>query len=426
MLPLVLVFSLWVIELCDPHTWLVAHGVRLAPLVQLAIYGLLAACLLIQAPPLSRWYVPFLLYVGTACVMIPFAENTGDARHFVLKILVLYYVLAVGSLTFIKTVKHVRLLLLLFLFQFPWWILQARFTDPSVGQTTWQPIPWHPHLGNTDAFGPLMVIGMAYAFYYGLAVGQPRARWLAFLVAGLCVVGMVAAYTRGASLAAGVIVVYVWLRSPHKRKTFGPLVLAAAAFMIATSLLYSDGRFWARLATITSEGIQTGTGAARWELWQMAWNVFLERPLFGVGAGNFGSFAFHHLSPHELVGEYQTNQWLVWGRALHNIYIQVLSEFGLVGAVMLVWLLVDFWRRNRALRTAPFLIAWQRTTPQGPDLRFISLGLEAALVAFLITGIFYDQLYVHWLYSLLTLNAVVYAAARAAAPVQEPPRPTRG
>jgi hypothetical protein len=37
------------------------------------------------------------------------------------------------------------------------------------------------------------------------------------------------------------------------------------------------------------------------------------------------------------------------------------------------------------------------------------------MIAFLTTGFFYDQLFVHWLYSLLIMNAVLHAAARRVA-----------
>jgi len=363
-----------------------------------------------------RWYPQFLLYFASACVMVPFAENAGVARDLVLKILLLNYLLAVGSLTFIKTVDKARLLVLVFFLQFPWWIVQTRFTDSNVGQTVWRPIGWHPNLGNTDGFAPLMVIGAAFAFYYGVATRERFLRWLAFASAAACVVGMVAAYTRGASLAFGVVLVYAWLRSPSKGRTFGRLAFAALVFLLATSVIYSGGGFWARLATITSEGVSAGTGQDRWQLWQMGWEVFKQRPVLGVGAGNFGIFAFHHLPPDQLLGPYLANRGALYGRPLHSICPEILSEFGAVGMLAFVALLVDFWRRNKALRSAAFVAGWRHAAPEGPDLTAVSLGLEAAMVAFLITGVFYDQLFVHWVYSLVTVNAVVHAtAARAAA-----------
>src|SRR3989442_13287222 len=57
----------------------------------------------------------------------------------------------------------------------------------TFGRAAWHPIRWHPDLSNTDAFGPLMVIGMAFSFYYAVAARRAPARVLAFVVTALCV-----------------------------------------------------------------------------------------------------------------------------------------------------------------------------------------------------------------------------------------------
>ena len=58
-------------------------------------------------------------------------------------------------------------------------------------------------------------------------------------------------------------------------------------------------------------------------LWGIAWNFFVHSPIFGVGWGNFA----------ELYGSSVTGiSWLQEGRyEVHNIYLQLLSETGLVG-----------------------------------------------------------------------------------------------
>jgi O-antigen ligase len=414
-LPLLLLLSLWVFTLFDPDVWLASQGALWARKVPPLFYLVVAALVAIHAPRAPRriWFLPFLLFMINASLTVQFAENTGLARGLVWKTLLLYYFLAVGSLAFIRGVDKTRLLLFLFLCQFLFWSAQGLTGEATMGRTTWQPIPWHPTLGNTDAFAPLMVIGMAFSYYYGLASRAGSVRWLAFLTGFLCVVGMVASYTRGASLAAGIVVLYVCLRSPHRGKALVWLGVAAAVFLIATTVIYPGGEFWARLATITSEGTRSGTGADRWHLWQLGWRVFTERPIFGVGGGNFGIYAFYHIPPEELLGRYAQNRWFLYGRVLHSVHLEILVEFGLVGAATYLWMLVDFWKRNAALRSASFTSAWARATQGRPlDLRSLSLGLEAAMVAFLITGLFYDQLFVHWLFSLLTLNALLHATAK--------------
>jgi len=90
----------------------------------------------------------------------------------------------------------------------------------------------------------------------------------------------------------------------------------------------------------------------------------------------------------------------------------VLSEFGLVGTIAFVLLLVDFWKRNAELRSAGLVIAWWSATQHRFDLHMLSLALEAAMVGFLVSGIFYNQLYSHWFYSILTLNALLHLNAK--------------
>ena len=412
--PLLLVLFLWVIVFFDPDVWLASQGALWARKVPSALYMVMAALVLTQAAtaPRSVWFLPFLVFMINASLTVQFGENTGVARDLVWKILLLYYFLAVGSLTFIKSVEKARLVLLLFLCQFMFLGAQALTSQTGMGTTSWRPIPWHPILGNTDSFAPLMVIGIAFSYYYGLATQAKIARWVAFLTGLLCVIGMVASYTRGASLAAGITVLYVWLRSPRKTKALLWVGVATTAFFITTNVIYHGGEFWARLATITSEGTQAGTGADRWDLWRLGWRVFTERPIFGVGAGNFGAYTLYHIPADDLLGRYALNRWFLYGRVLHNVHLEILVEFGLVGVVTYLWMLVDFWKRNAALRSQPFTSAWARAMRGRFDLRSLSLGLEAAMIAFLITGFFYDQLFVHWLYSLLTMNALLHATAK--------------
>jgi len=155
----------------------------------------------------------------------------------------------------------------------------------------------------------------------------------------------------------------------------------------------------------------------------MAWRTFLERPLLGVGAGNFGIFAFENLWADPELRLYY-HRGLLWGRAVHNVYFQLLSEFGLLGTLAFVSLLVDFWRRNARLRSAAFISAWKSASENPLDLRMLSHALEVGMVAYLATGFFYDQVYVHWFYSLLTLNAVVHLnAARLALEQSQRPKP---
>jgi hypothetical protein len=409
-----LLVVLWAVALFEPQFWVAgcASLPRTGPDLRVPfdctggatllglpkfLYLALAFITVLKVPG-GVWYLPLLVYVMNGVVMIPFTENSGLAFEMVVKILLPYYILAVGTFTFVRGVDKTHLLLHLFLWQFLWWSFHGDFSGL---------VSWHPKLRNEDAFGPLMVMGAGYCYYVGMAVQKRGARLTAFCLAGLCVVGVVSSFARGAVLAAGVVTVYIWLRSPHKTRTFTAAVFGVVIFVIAANVLFPGGLFWHEMSTI-SKGFEDETGYDRWVLWKTAWRAFLERPLFGVGAGNFSVFASANLwSDPALIARYEFPGRL-WGRAVHSIYFQLISEFGLIGTIAFTALLTDFWKRNRQLRSAALRAGWAMASPRPLDLRMVSLGLEAAMIAYLATGVFYDQLYEPWFYLLLTLNAVVH------------------
>ena len=85
--------------------------------------------------------------------------------------------------------------------------------------------------------------------------------------------------------------------------------------------------FWARMASITdAEKDPTGSRAERKELLKLGWEVFLEHPITGVGAGQFQNL--------DVPG--QPKRW----RETHNAPLQVASELGFFGVVVFMFLIV--------------------------------------------------------------------------------------
>ncbi len=89
------------------------------------------------------------------------------------------------------------------------------------------------------------------------------------------------------------------------------------------------------------EGSRLLTGAGnRYDYWRVAWSGFKERPVLGVGAGNYDRLWFRDRETAEDV------------RQPHSIQLQALVELGLVGAALLALFLcglaVGAWRAARA------------------------------------------------------------------------------
>jgi hypothetical protein len=84
--------------------------------------------------------------------------------------------------------------------------------------------------------------------------------------------------------------------------------------------------------------------------------------------------------------------------------MQILAEEGLIGIAVWLVMLVGFVRRNARLRRPEAQARWLARGGQAFDLRAVSLALDGAMLGWLGCSIFYNQLYVHWFWSLITMS----------------------
>jgi O-antigen ligase len=157
-----------------------------------------------------------------------------------------------------------------------------------------------------------------------LFLSQSRSGWLGAL-SGLCVTALLVLLRRGrkwffimlivlpalAGAAGGVL----WFASPMVRERVGGMNLASP-----------DGAVSIRLV-----------------MWRDTWEMVKDAPLLGHGGG-----AFRWIYPH-----YKTHARQLWARYTHNEFLQLLAEYGVVGAVLLLGALFGFtWKMLRAVLQA--------------------------------------------------------------------------
>jgi len=336
-----------------------------------------------------------LLHLGASLL----AENAGlsrDALTFMVYMLILFS----GSVAFLDSPSRVIGVLKLYLLSFAWYGLQG-IPSGRVG--------WHPLLANEDSYGPLMVMAMAFSYFFAQATSSARWRWLARGMFLLSVLGVVASLARGACVAAGVVLLFILLRSPNKAKALAGLALATIVLLPVAAMIVPLDAYVGEIRSI-SEGDE-----GRIAVWKMAWNVFLESPVYGVGAFNFGVVAAK-VTSFEAARAVKSDPAQLYSHGVHNLYLQILAEEGLIGVALWFAMIVGFFRRNGRLRKGDARARWAARGGRDMDLRMVSLGLEGAMVGFLICSIFYNQLYIHWFWSLLTIS---YVLAELTGPTRE-------
>jgi len=339
-----------------------------------------------------------LLHLGAAL----FSVNAGlarDAFKYMLYVLVLFGC----TVCFLDTPAKISVVLKLYLAHFIWFGIQG-IPSGRVG--------WHPLLANEDSYGPLMVMAMGFAYFYGMATASRRWRRIAQIAFFLGMLGLVVSFARGAAIAGAATLLFILVRSPQRMKTIITLVVLVIVLVPVAAMFVSIDEYIAEIQS-SSEGDD-----GRIAVWTLAWNVFKTSPVFGVGAFNFGPVASEITLPDEkrAKGADPAQLWNAW---VHNAPMQILAEEGLIGIGVWIVMVLGFFRRNAHLRREDAKARWASWGGEVLDVRMISLGLDAAMIGWIGCSLFYNQIYLHWFWSLITLS---YALALVVDRAPEGPR----
>jgi O-antigen ligase len=235
-------------------------------------------------------------------------------------------------------------------------------------------------LGDENDAGVALGIGVSFAAL--LTAAFPGRLWKAFTVASAiaCAGAVVATNSRGGFLGlVAAILAIVWFSRKKLRILAVALMLAALAYP-----LLPRGYVDERLASARNPN--DPTRAERIYGWHRGWDMYLDYPLIGVGAGNFAWRVGEYDSTEKAIQEREERRSL-GGRAAHSVYFQLLPETGTVGVALYAFLLFGSLRiGNRVGRAG-----------SGGDLDYVDRALAracaAGLVSLSVSGAFVSVLF---------------------------------
>jgi O-antigen ligase len=147
-----------------------------------------------------------------------------------------------------------------------------------------------------------------------------------------------------------------------------------------------------RYSSIFSSEVDAST-QGRFNAWKAGVNMFIARPLTGVGVGNF---AVAYAS-----GDYSDRgSWL----SAHSLYVQLIAELGMVGVLTFVPLVFYMMRRNFRLRER---LKEEQITDD--VVKWVSYAITCSVGALFFTSVFGHSLFrLHW-YWCCGLTVVLWA-----------------
>jgi O-antigen ligase len=226
-------------------------------------------------------------------------------------------------------------------------------------------------VGNRNLFAVYLNIAIVCAYLLHQGSRRGLGRLILLVSLPILFLGIGLTFSRGGLIGLAVTLLVVWYRVARQRKF---LLLAASIGMIFLLTAVLPNAFWQRASSIVPAIRQLpekDTFSLRVRLWTVALRMIEDRPIFGVGPGNFIA-AF----PRYARGSEEVFQGLV----THNTYLGVAAENGLVGGAL--FLLIG----GLTLRAAWRGIRIGRRTARS-DLEIPSVVAEVSLLVLFLAGL---------------------------------------
>jgi putative inorganic carbon (HCO3(-)) transporter len=347
----------------------------------------------VRMSPALGWAALLGFAVGLSLLLCPNpAEGIFDAMRYALFIVFFFLVLQLTH-----SARDVRRILRVFVLSSTlaagWGLYGFIFTGLSRAAGP---------IGDANDFAYLMTCVLPLAAYLMSRERSRRVLW------GLCCVlllgATLATLSRGALVGLGALVPWAIVT---RRIPLRGLVLGVAALLSVAALGFLA---WAPLLNHRLEAkgnVSAQNVTSRQALWSAALRMAEDRPLTGVGPSRFGI---------EAPGYVRNNPVVLEKPVVHNSYLQVLAEIGLLGLLTFVGFLVSSWRLLGRSRR-------QAEAEDDIDGRRLATAMQASLIVAIVAGAFLSEQLTtpFWLIgALAAVVGTVPQAARAARPPHEP------
>lgn len=322
----------------------------------------------------EKYFQLYLLMLVLMAVHVPIAVNNYWA-FVCMKTMFSYLVISIAICIFLNTPRRMRAFLFAFVSVIALCAVNRIFKANLLG------------LSGTGVFTDEndFALAMNVALPLGFFLGQIDRGWRKWLLWGACillVLGNVVSSSRGGVIGLAAVALVCWYYMQHKLRML--FVIGAVAILAWN---YAAPEFRQEVSELSVDSTERDTGKDRIELWKTGLRAFVDNPVIGVGQGNIPIVINRY--QHDRYGNSYWDRDM-WGRALHSVYLTLLSELGLVGTLLVGFMLRELLRKHRETGK---LVRSRSAGSDGADVDSINRALATSLFGFLVTGLFLSVFY---------------------------------
>lgn len=319
-----------------------------------------------------------LLFCLTGLLSIPLAINPATAWLQFSGTFIRCIVIFIVMVNVVRTEKRLKGLLLMAIAVSCWLSLGA-LNDYRLGRLTVEGYRvagvGEGIFGNSNDMAFHLVTIMPIAIALILAARGTIRKLLLAVSVGLMMGAIVVTYSRGAFLGGLVALGFLgWKFGRSNRLT----IFAIGILVLIGFLALAPGNYSVRLLSIFVPSLDPvgSSGARQGELFRSLY-VALRHPVLGIGMGNYA------------------NEMSYTGLVTHNAYTQVASEMGTAALVIYTMFVIKPLRRLGQIARETCAI------PAGSTYYYLAIGMQASLLAYLVSSFFASVAYLWYVYYLV-------------------------
>lgn len=161
-------------------------------------------------------------------------------------------------------------------------------------------------------------------------------RTLSILSSVLIIIALIGTQSRGAAIGVvgAIIITTLWWRLHGGKKQYRWLSWSALALVII-----AGATFWLAAPNFNAspeDGRVATSNNVRWYIWQTSIEMSRQKPIFGVGLGNYQNYFTELTADRVNYPEYISPLAL----SAHNLYLNILVTMGGIGLIIFMWMLI--------------------------------------------------------------------------------------
>ncbi|MCP3933325.1 MAG: hypothetical protein GY705_30005 [Bacteroidetes bacterium] len=229
-----------------------------------------------------------------------------------------------------------------------------------------------------------------------------RVRYLYYMLLVILILAVIITSSRGGFLGLIAVIGGLWWFS-RKRIKVAVITLMSVAVLGGWIISIIPEHYLSEVQSINDPN--DGTRVERLNTWEIAWVMYKDNPVLGVGAANFPWYVSKY---QPLTSWWTGEQRSLAGRVTHSVYFQVLSELGTVGVLLYFYVIMVLPAKLNKLRNK-----LSNADEDERLVRYLSQTLIVSMMGYAIAGAFISVAYYphipHW----IAMYAIVLRLAKS-------------